>query len=531
MAAYILTLLSSCALALAVNFSNPVIFNDLADIDLFRVGDDYYYSASSMHFSPGAPILTSKDLVNWEYLGYSVPTLDFNSPAYSLQDGMRAYARGVWASTLRYRSSNGLWYWMGCVDFNATYIYTSTAVTGPWNQTTVLNTCLYDCGLLIDDDDVMYVTHGSTDLNVAQLTPDGLGIVSDQQVYAGDEYIEGSRMYKRNGTYYIITDHPDNQQFVLKSSGGPFGPYELGVVVDNTNPPNALNGADTPHQGAFVETAAGDWYYMAFVDVNGDSTGRVPVLSSISWTDDGWPVLLLAADNTWPETLPYPVDSGATTPNTDSSLTGTDTFAAGTLSPQWEWNHNPNTAYFSVSTNGVRLSTASVTDDLYQAQNTLTRRTLGPASQATILLDYSGMADGDRAGLVMLRDSSAYIGISATDTNRTLVMRTGMTLNQTDNWSTISTGTDVATQPLKTSQCSARVYLRVAGDFSANGSRQCQFSYSFDGVSFTTMGPNLTMTNDWEFFQAYRFGIFNHATLALGGNVVLRSFDLQAVPQ
>lgn len=404
---------------------------------------------------------------------------------------------------------------------------------GPLGADRSADTCLYDCGLLIDDDDKLYVTHGSTDLNVTQLTPDGLGIARNQQIYAADVYIEGSRMYKWNGVYYIITDQPDNGQYVLKSTAGPWGPYEFGVVLNNTLPPSALDGADTPHQGAFVDTPAGDWYYMAFVDVNGDSTGRVPVLSSISWNDDGWPVLLLDADNTWPESLPYPVDSGATTPNTDSSLTGVDTFASGTLGPQWEWNHNPNKAHFSVSRDGVYLSTASVTDDLYQAQNTLTHRTLGPASQATILLDYRGMADGDRAGLVMLRDSSAYIGISATGTDRTLVIRTGMTLNQTDNWSTISTGSDVATQPLQPSRskCGARIYLRVAGDFGSSGTRQCQFSYSLDGVSFTSMGQNFTMANDWEFFQAYRFGIFNHATKALGGHVVLKQFALEAVPQ
>lgn len=137
-----------------LDFQNPVIWNDLADIDIFRVDDTYYYSASSMHFSPGAPLLHSKDLVNWEYLGFSVPSLNFNSPAYSLQDGLRAYARGVWASTLRYRQTNKLWYWIGCVDFNATYFYTSTTPGGPYEQAAALpGTCLYDCGLLIDDDD------------------------------------------------------------------------------------------------------------------------------------------------------------------------------------------------------------------------------------------------------------------------------------------------------------------------------------------------------------------------------------------
>lgn len=243
-------------------YKNPVIWNDLADIDIFRVGDTYYYSASSMHFSPGTPTLMSKDVVDWEYIGFSVPPLDFNSPAYNLQDGEHAYARGVWASTLRYRPSNDLWYWIGGVDFNATYFYTSNDVRGPFQQSAVLNgTCFYDCGLLIDNDDTMYVTHGSTNLSVAQLTPDGLDYVKDISVYNSTVgYIEGSQMYTRNGIYYIMTDQPDNAEYILKSISGPFGPYEFGIVLNNTNPPSVFVGGDTPHQGAFVDTPEGDWW-------------------------------------------------------------------------------------------------------------------------------------------------------------------------------------------------------------------------------------------------------------------------------
>lgn len=75
-------------------YTNPVLWEDLADIDIFRVNDTYYYSASNMAFSPGAPILSSKDLVNWEYIGHSVPRLDFGMPdAYSLDDGKQAYVQ------------------------------------------------------------------------------------------------------------------------------------------------------------------------------------------------------------------------------------------------------------------------------------------------------------------------------------------------------------------------------------------------------------------------------------------------------
>ena len=86
--------------------------------------------------------------------------------------------------------------------------------------------------------------------------------------------------------------------------------------------------------------------------------------------------------------------------------TGTDTFEAVALAPEWEWNHNPDNTKWSAR-GQLTLQTATVTNDLYRARNTLTRRILGPSSTATIVLDYSGMRDGDQAGLALFRDRSA----------------------------------------------------------------------------------------------------------------------------
>lgn len=72
-------------------FSNPPFWQDLADLDIRRVDDVYYYSASTMHYSPGAPILRSYDLFNWEYIGHSVPSLATFGSKYTLTNGQRAY--------------------------------------------------------------------------------------------------------------------------------------------------------------------------------------------------------------------------------------------------------------------------------------------------------------------------------------------------------------------------------------------------------------------------------------------------------
>ncbi|WP_436849374.1 hypothetical protein [Streptomyces massasporeus] len=54
--------------AAAAAYTNPVIWQDFADIDVIRVGDTFYASASTMHYSPGAPVLRSYDLCRLQYL-------------------------------------------------------------------------------------------------------------------------------------------------------------------------------------------------------------------------------------------------------------------------------------------------------------------------------------------------------------------------------------------------------------------------------------------------------------------------------
>ena len=173
---------SQAAPSQASAYQNPVLWEDLADIDIIRVGDAYYYSASNMSYSPGAPILRSYDLVHWEYVGHSLPKLDFG-PIYDLIGG-NAYNKGTWASSLQYRKSNKTFYWVGCIPGSkTTYIYTSPAAEGPWKRHTAIDNCYYDAGLLIDDDDTMYVSYGNTTVHVAQLSPDGSKELKSQVVF------------------------------------------------------------------------------------------------------------------------------------------------------------------------------------------------------------------------------------------------------------------------------------------------------------------------------------------------------------
>ncbi|MFG1660022.1 family 43 glycosylhydrolase [Micromonospora chersina] len=497
----------------ATSYTNPVVWQDFADGDIIRVGDAYYYSASTMHYSPGAPILRSYDLVHWEYAGHSVPSLDFGSSAYNLTGG-RAYVKGVWASAFNYRRSNSTYYWIGCVEFNRTYVYTSTAVDGAWQKRSQINNCYYDAGLLVDDDDTMYVAYGNGTISVAQLSADGLSQVRAQQVFTTPSSVgtlEGSRFYKRNGYYYIFLTRPANGQYVLRSSS-PFGPYEMHQVL--LNMPGPIAGGGVPHQGGLVQTQNGDWYYMAFQDAY--PGGRVPVLAPITWTADGWPTVQ-TVNGAWGGS--YPAPNIPASSKTVRPMTGADTFTGSGLGPQWEWNHNPDNTKWSTGS-GLRLQTATVTTDLYAARNTLTHRIQGPTSTATVELDYSSMADGDRSGLAMLRDSSAWIGVRRDGGATRVTLVNGLTMD--GSWNTTGTGTEAASAAVS----GGRIWLRAAADIRPGTGRQARFSYSTDGVTFTPLGPAFTLNNAWQFFMGYRYAIFNYATRALGGAVTVRRFDM-----
>jgi beta-xylosidase len=494
-------------------FKNPVIWEDLPDNDVIRVDNVFYYSASSFHFSPGAPILRSYDLVNWEYFAHSIPVLDYNN-SYSLASG-NAYNNGVWASSLRYRKSNSTWYWIGCMHGNGGgYMYTAPAIEGPWTKHATPY-CYYDVGLLIDDDDTMYAVYGNTTISVAQLSKDGFSQVKSQNVYtSGSEgALEGSRFYKVNGNYYIMPTQYANGEYILRASS-PFGPYTLqkfAVKLSSPITPEPTTGG-APHQGSLVDTPSGDWYYMAFIDAY--PGGRIPVLAPVTWTD-GWPSVNLV-NGGWGATYPFPKGLPCTPVR---PRTGTDTFSDKTLGDEWEWNHNPDNSKWS-SGAGLKLETATVTSDLYAARNTLTRRVMGPISTATVVMDYSNMKDGDVAGLSLFRQTSAWIGVKRTAGASKVVMTNGLTM--TSSFATDSTGSEVASASVS----GGKLWLRITADITPGSNRQGKFYYSTDGAQFTQLGNALTLDKTWSFFMGYRYAIFNYATQALGGAITVSSFQV-----
>ena len=289
----------------------------------------------------------------------------------------------------------------------------------------------------------------------------------------------------------------------------------------------------TPHQGSLIDTPNGDWYYAAFLDAY--PLGRIPVLAPIEFDGQGIPTVVTDENGAWGSTYGIPDIQ------TDKSVTPIGAFAtafeSAPLGPEWEWNHNPDDSAWEIN-GGLTLRTATVTTDLYGARNTLSHRIIGPKSSATIRLNLGGMVSGDIAGIALLRDESAYLGArKAADGSLTLQTVYDITMvEQNGSWQTTNEGSVAAssTSGLEAvASGDADLWLRLTADVTPTfgidnaGRNPAVFEWSTDGESWSQLGETYNMHNRWEFFMAFRFAIFNFATEALGGEVVVREFDLQ----
>src|SRR5690606_1956161 len=241
-------------------YTNPVINADFPDPDVIRVGDTYYMVSTTMFIFPGVTILKSYDLVNWEYCSNAVPRFDFH-PCYNLARCNR-YGHGQWATSMRYH--NDTFYLLFVTLDEGGFVCTAPKAEGPWTIRK-LPKGFYDPGLFFDDDGRIYVTHGYGDIYITEVDENIEAVGKDSLVFRGDirHGLEGMHVYKINGYYYLYGTYGgrDGIQVALRSKNI-YGPYEQKVVI--SDPSDNVNFG--VHQGALIQTQAGEWWTILFSD-------------------------------------------------------------------------------------------------------------------------------------------------------------------------------------------------------------------------------------------------------------------------
>jgi len=469
-------------------YKNPVIFADFPDPDVIRVDDTYYMVSTTMHHFPGATILKSKDLVNWQYCANPLTQLS-SKDDYSLLHGKNAYARGMWACSMKYH--NGKFHILINGSDAGGFLLTATDPEGKWTVKP-LPRVYYDPGMLFDNGKV-YVACGIGNIQMCELDED-FNFIREQNVIKDKQGLEGSHLYKIGDYYYIYATYGGwpSGQAVFRSKNI-FGPYEEKMLVEKT-----INGKpNTVHQGALVDTPSGEWWTVLQQDLG--SAGRMPNLQPVKWTND-WPVV-------GNKGVPYTAYNKPATgePQPKASLPTNDNFRSYPLGMQWEWNHNPDNGAWSLfeRPGWLRLRPSGTAERLTEARNMLTQRIFcftDKTSLGTVRLDVSHLAEGDRAGICIFQDPYAMIAAERQDGKLKLSWRQD-TLTHLSDFTPAEKTVELADTDI--------VYLRAMYSYATG---QTKFYYSLNNVRFTPLGETTTLRYNLSVFVGARFGLFCYST-------------------
>jgi beta-xylosidase len=473
--------LNGCKQSTDNYYTNPLYFADYSDPDVIRVGNDFYMVTSSFTYSPGLPIYHSKDLVHWQQIGNVV-----DRHAEDFFDVPR-HGMGIWAPSIRYHN-NYFWVYYGDPDFG---IYMTKAMNhaGPWEPLTLVHAGkgLIDPCPFWDDDGNAYLVRAwaksragiNSVLVMHRMSPEGDKLLDDGvMIFDGTETqptIEGPKMYKRNGYYYIFAPAggvTPGWQTVLRSKDV-FGPYEERVVMHQGD--TDTNG---PHQGGWVELESGEHWFLHF-QCNG-AYGRMPHLNPLVWQADDWPIIGIDSND---DGIGEPV-STFQYPNTGNPITyvpqlASDEFDGEKLMPQWRWQANYRDEWYSLTENTgcLRLYSYPVeNENLLVVPQVITQKFPAEEFTATAKLNLSNLENGDITGLAAMGNDYATVRIAK--------------INGEFMLSYAARHNADADGELKVKESHSFESDTVLLTINVSAGAICSFSFSADGNDYITVGSN-----------------------------------------
>ena len=399
-------------------YQNPILYGDYSDPDVIRVGEDFYMISSSFTFIPGIPVLHSKDLVNWELINYVVKEIPF--PQYDQPN----HGAGTWAPSLRYH--DGMFYMYVGLPDEGVFMSCTDDPYGDWSPLHCvrpgkgwIDTCPF-----WDDDGNAYLVHAFANsrcgiknrLDIARMAPDGRSLLDEGvMVYDGlldHPTIEGPKMYKRDGWYYILAPGggvPTGWQVCLRSRNV-FGPYEDRIVLHQGH--TEVNG---PHQGGYVELENGEGWFIHFQDT--DEYGRIAHLQPVKWKQ-GWPFMGQDrnGDGIGEPVLVWQKPNVGKTCQICTPATS-DEFESETLGLQWSFMANPKKEWYSLTENpgNLRLyampNTVGRENLLWYAPNLMTQLFQTRSFEATVKIVPHFENAGDKALLAITGHTYGYIAL------------------------------------------------------------------------------------------------------------------------
>ena len=460
-------------------YKNPVIWADYSDPDVIRVGKDFYMTASSFNCVPALPILHSTDLVNWEIINYAVER--FADPYFNIPQ----HGNGVWAPSIRFHAGWFYIYW-GDPDRGLFMVRTQDPY-GDWSAPILVKKAFgnIDPCPLWDDDGKVYLVHAFANsragishvLQLQELSSDGSSVTQNRNIIIQglpeNFTLEGPKLYKRNGLYYIFAPAGGvaaGWQMVYRAKEV-FGPYESRKVLAQGK--TSVNG---PHQGGWVEMENGQNWFVHFQEFL--PYGRIVHLQPVKWVD-GWPVIGRDEDGDGTgEPIPE-FNKPSTETISDIKIPQTsDEFNDRRYNLGWQWQANYFELWFSLTEKEgcLRLNAQyhSSPASLWMVPNILSQKLPAPQFTVTTKMDGSHLKRQEKAGLVIM--GLDYASLTLSPAREGYELKLAVCKNAHEGYS------EEVEQQFKVS--TGNVFLRAI--YTDDG--RCQFAYSLEGENYIKIG-------------------------------------------
>lgn len=282
-------------------YRNPICRGMHPDPSIVRVGEDYYMVNSSFIFFPSIPISHSRDLVNWQVIGYAVTDADWAKEHLGPLEG----GRGFWAPDISYH--NGRFYICATLRLNddAPCIQTQIVTAadrpeGPYDTPVIHPVRGIDPSIFTDDDGRRYMLL-NRGARLMEISEDGTRLLSEPRMiwYGSSKHApEGPHLIRKDGYYYCFLAEGGTgkgHMVTVARSKDLLGPYEdcpYNPILRQTDEAGALQCCG---HGKPVSTADGRWFMVylcsRFLEGQWGMLGRETALDEIIWTPDGWPLI------------------------------------------------------------------------------------------------------------------------------------------------------------------------------------------------------------------------------------------------
>jgi len=412
------------------HYRNPILAGFFPDPSICRVGDDYYLVNSTFGYFPGLPIFHSKDLVNWTLIGHAI-----NRPGQLDYQGI-GVTRGLFAPAISWHK--GVFY-LVCtmIDGKGNFVVTATDPAGPWSDPVALDFPGIDPSLFFDDDGRAWLVHngdapdnkplyqGHRAVWLREFDPVAKRVVGEPRLLVNGGvdltkkpvWIEGPHLFKRDGWYYLCCAEGgtsiEHSQVIFRSRSvtGPYEPWkENPILTQRDLDPNVAGAVTCTGHADLVDGPNGQWWSVflgcrPMPDGGLLTAGRETFLLPVTWTDDGWPVILPAGKRV-PLVAPGP--SPALAVPLTGDFTWTDDFNSPSLEPFWLMLRAPDgKPDWRVANGKLSLTpgTASLSGKDHPAF--LSRRVQHARFTVTTTLDVP-TESGVEAGLALFQSETTY---------------------------------------------------------------------------------------------------------------------------